>query len=71
MRLVTGNRQVKTDRDLRPADIHSKHQKRTCRHGWQIPQELVTLTITDHRTGHKEFRQVWRDMENAGCPDER
>jgi len=68
MRLVTGNRQVRLDHlTARNKQIL---KQRLCRHGWAVPQELVTLTITDRKTGKKQFRQVWRDMENAGCPDD-
>lgn len=51
------------------AHIEAKAQTHVCRHGWAVPQELVTLTITDRRTGKLEFRRVWRDVENAACPD--
>jgi hypothetical protein len=67
MRVITGNRQIKR------YDVHSRNvakpaKPKTCAHGWEVPQELVTLTITDRKTGLKQFRQVWRDVENAGCP---
>jgi hypothetical protein len=67
MRLVNGNRQVRQDAQTPKARVELK--QRVCRHGWEIPQELVTLTITDRRTGNKQFRQVWRDVEHAACPD--
>jgi hypothetical protein len=56
--------------DIRAANSRRVEVK-VCRHGWPEPQELVTLTITDRRTGQKQFRQVWRTVEGQGCPDAR
>jgi len=62
---------IKRSIDVRTpkAHIEAKQQTHACRHGWAVPQELVTLTITNRKTGQREFRQVWRDVEHAACPD--
>lgn len=79
MALVELNRQFRPNQIKRSTDVRTptaqhvqvKAQRaHTCKHGWEVPEELVTLTITE-ADGHREFRQVWRPMENAGCPDER
>ena len=62
---------IKRSIDVRTptASIEAKRPTLTCRHGWAVPQEMVTLTITNRRTGQREFRRVWRDVANATCPD--
>jgi len=71
LRLTRGNRQV-VRLDVRTPKGHfevKRAQPQLCRHGFPMPEELVTLTITDHKTGARTFRKVWRPVENAACPD--